>query len=281
MFLKVKEYKAQPITVAQHKYDGYYCEIFKGDNGEIRVQLKGGDCVWQHLCHMRMNHIAQPILEAPNGMHLCGELYAPGVPATSVVTMIKAGDPNLRLRIFAMPEWAGEDTTGMSIESVNALLAKWKFDPAHSVRLCDEPEVLVPSCIESLLRQAVDEGFEGWVLKEAHCKGWYKLKPKRTVDCFVTGYTVSDSISFFGGLKAIQVSVRIDGHGGSKNRHIASVGSGFLAEYRMEVALESLVGRICEVEYDCVAANGKLRFPRFIRWRDDEKFHKDCMEDQL
>lgn len=276
MFVKVKEYKGQKVSVAQHKYDGYYCDIFKGAHGNIKVLLKGGDDIIADL--RQTDHIYQSMVQAPNRMHLCGELYAPGVPATSIVTMIKERDLRLKLRIFAMPEWAGEDTTGMSIDNVNTLLAKWEFDPVHSVLLYEKPEVLVPSHLKSLLQQAIDGGFEGWVLKEAHCKGWYKLKPKCTVDCFVASYTVSDSLSFFGGLKAIQVQVwNKDG----TPRHIASVGSGFLAEYRMSVDMDRLIGRVCEVEYDCVAANGKLRFPRFIRWRDDEKCSDDCMEDQL
>jgi len=276
MFLKVKEYKNQPITLAQYKYDGYYCEITKDKRG-IRVELKRGESIWKHLIHIKS--ISHPIKFMKAFTMLCGELYSPGVPATSIVTMIKERDPKLKLRIFAMPKWAGINYEEKDWGIVSQHLNIHNFDPAHFRRLYDTPMIPGQGILDRLLIEAGELGIEGWVLKESHCKGWYKHKPVKTVDCFVVDWTRSESDSFYGGLKAIQVAVKTNNELGF--RPLGSVGSGFLADYRMSVDKKSLIGKICEIQYDSIAANGKLRFPRFIRWRDDEKTVAECSEEQL
>ena len=118
------------------------------------------------------------------------------------------------------------------------------------------------------------------ILKQEHCKGWFKVKPLKTVDAFVTGYTYSESDTKFGWLRAVQVSVwSVD----KSQTRIASVGTGFTDEFRREMCgdkAESLINRVCEIEYDSIAANGKLKFPRFLRWRYDKSM-EDCAVDQL
>jgi len=42
---------------------------------------------------------------------------------------------------------------------------------------------------------------------------------------------------------------------------------------------EADLGRVVEVEYERVASQGRLRHPRFLRWRDD-KLPEHCKLDQ-
>ena len=60
---------------------------------------------------------------------------------------------------------------------------------------------------------------------------------------------------------------------------IARVGGGFSDADRRWTEAE-VMGRVCEVRYDCVMARGRLRFPRFIQWRDD-KPSNECTMEQL
>ena len=108
---------------------------------------------------------------------------------------------------------------------------------------------------------------EGWVLKD--CDKWYKVKPTPTVDCVVTGI-VDGAGKYSGQVGALRVSV--------EGQEIARV-SGMTDAARAEMGQHTL-GRVCEVAYQYVGSQGRLRHPRFIRWRDDKR-QEECTHDQL
>jgi ATP-dependent DNA ligase len=132
--------------------------------------------------------------------------------------------------------------------------------------------------VEHLKQDAKKLKIEGFVVKDTPKGKCWKIKPTKTVDAFVTGYEISDSDSFAGGLKAVKISV-YDSNG--KAVEIASCGSGFFADYRMSVDPKTLIGRVGEFSYQCLAAKGRLKFPSFLRWRDDEKTADQCTMEQL
>jgi ATP-dependent DNA ligase len=130
--------------------------------------------------------------------------------------------------------------------------------------------------VGALELSATELGIEGFVAKNGHYRQWYKIKPVKTVDCKIIHATKSFAPTHFGDLEAVLVAVR----DGEKWITIASVGNGFSEEFRQTVKRKSLVGRVCEISYSGLAANGKLLFPRFERFRDD-KPAKDCTICQL
>jgi len=263
--LTVKEYNGQPFRFIQEKKDGYGISI---DEKGVWTRKKDVN-VRDKLPH----HLKRVLRHLMPGSDVLAELHADGVQATSIPTLLNDGSPRLKITAFAdlsLKEWPYNLV-------LNQLERQGFLIPQTSV-VCNPDELMIydEADCDSLIAEAVERKIEGWILKEAHLRGWYKLKPVKTVDAVVTGVTVSDSITHYGGMKAIQVSLFFP-----ELVEIASVGSGFTADYRHTVDQDSLIGRVAEIKYDSIAANGKLKFPRFVRWRDNEKAANECTGDQL
>ncbi len=307
--LKFKDYDNQPVGYLQAKLDGHLAKIHMG-GCLFHVYTKNDIDITEKV--MKINHIAILLAALPAHSILLGELYCPGVPATSVSTMLNNADQRLRLAVFAAPIFQGKDLTDTCLQSVMKILTLRGFEVPDTTDIQLGQHGLTEKRKEELLQIAIKNNWEGWVLKEGHMVGWYKLKPVKTLDAFVFATYASDSQRYKGGLKAVRIGVwNEDG----TIRDLGTVGNGFKLPYRLrfvpkdkmdillktdwsktdeknfrkhlDVAMEAglisrntLTNKVCEVAYDCVAAAGKLRFPRFLRWRDD-KGRINCTVEQL
>jgi ATP-dependent DNA ligase len=274
-FLKVKEYLGKhPVKYWQVKLDGHRCMVVKDSSG-VRVLTKKngetGDDIYKKLPERAVWFLDRLPLDSI----IDCELWAEGFHATDMKTLLLRKDSALVLSPFAVWMAGGvkvERTWGM--EDLENFLDGWSMPTWGYVRddgLCGYPDPL------EWAESAKASNIEGFVFKKTPVDGWFKVKPKKTVDCFVLDYTVSTSDSFSGGLKAIQVGLFNERENVIE---IASVGSGFSADYRMSADLGNLVGKVVEVEYDALAAKGKLKHPRFLRFRED-KNPGECTVEQL
>ena len=269
-----KDYNGKAlISFIQRKYDGLRVLVTKAD-GEIHaVTREGKTDFWPDLA--AIEHIAAPIHRMADNTALDCELHCPERQATDIKTLVAAHSDLLVLTPFALPWFNAAPMREVRQEFINEALGELGFHPPFIEMLYPTPTAV---STELWQQRANSLGYEGWVAKEAHYSGWWKIKPYKTIDCIVLGTTISTSDSFYGGLKAIRVGV-ID-VASKKLTEVASVGSGFEADYRMSVNKATLLGRVCEVGYDSVASQGQLKFPRFIRWRDD-KMAEECTSAQL
>lgn len=278
-FPKFKDYKNQVVRYLQPKLDGILTKIYKDKSDGLSIFTKNDKDITTKV--MSINHIKEVIDILPWGSTLFGELHCPGVPATSIVTMLNDANQRLRLTVFAAPMLGGVDFTNAGLQSVMNMLGSYGFGTPGTTDIQVGCNGLTEKRKEELLRMAIENKFEGWVLKQEHMSGWFKLKPVRTVDAFVIETYESDSDRYKGGLKCIRVGVwKEDG----TLLDLGTAGNGFKLEFRMQLMTQEkrngLLDKVCEIAYDSVAAKGKLRFPRFIRWRDD-KDKIDCTEEQL
>lgn len=242
MFIKVKNYNGQKVRYIQHKLDGYCIHVTNKTVHTKKLEIM------HKFDHCPLGDFFRSMV---NGFAVLGELHAPGIPATSIPTLINDRDLALQFTAFALPS----HPVLTCCLAVNKLLMKHGFTyPTTSV--LSKPIIVSK---EQLCKEAERLGIEGFVVKQEHLKGWYKIKPVQTMDVVVTGTERSWSAQHYSGMKCICIG------------KFGSVGSGFTEEYRREVDRKSLIGRTAEVSFDSIAANGKLRFPRFLRWRDDEK----------
>lgn len=288
-FPKFKFYTNQPVRYIQAKLDGHLTKIYKDENHCVTAYTKNDKDITDKL--WSIFYIRGILATMPAESTIFAELHCPEAFATDVPTMLNNGDDRLRLTAFAAPMIAGAKILDCSdVLDVMKRLQEFGFDtPETRVvspnKLEDAFSMAIVSKTEQaqLLKEAVERKLEGWVLKEGHMSGWFKLKPTKSFDAFVIGTCESFSEQHFGGLKSINVAV-YESVVNKKVIDLGQVGSGFTAEYRSEFNTkekrDTLIGKVCEVKYDCLASQGKPKFPRFVRWRDD-KNAEDCTMDQL
>lgn len=283
-FPKFKTYTDQKVNFIQPKLDGHLTKIYKGDNHFWKAETKNGKTITDKLTVI--SHIRQEIVCLPCNSQIFAELHCPGVDATSVPTMLNEADEKLMLTVFAAP------LLGRTDYSKNDLTAVMLLIQELGLNIAEVNKVLRGNVSEfvkgKLLETAIKNKWEGWVLKEGHMKGWYKLKPVKTLDAVVTGTYQSFSSTHYGGLQAIHIAVyKPDG----KMHDLGHVGSGFSLLYRKslntKIKRNALIGKVCIIEYDKVGAKGALRFPRMAKnsndnviWRTD-KDPKQCTTEQL
>ena len=166
---------------------------------------------------------------------MLAEIYTGG-RSSEVKTALNNG--TIKIGVFAVP--ALETMEEMEDECLRVGIP---FVPWRYVRDDDT--------VDNLLAEAMHLGIEGWVLKDG--PNWYKLKPVLSVDLAVTGFKPGHGKyrGTVGALICGNISV-----------------SGMDDETRRRISPGDL-GRVCEVAYQYVTSLGKLRHPRFIRWRDD------------
>jgi len=241
-------WKGQKTRWVQAKRDGNRLTVFRQPQWHIRALTTTGldlapvlrDWPWW-ACIVQM---------LPPCSSLDGELWVPGRPASYVKTALKERDPKLKFSVFAVPYYDQICQTQQSLV--------WAHDICLNIGLpfiefFDEtPEVLGP-----------DD--EGWVFKDYNYERWWKWKPVRTLDAIVVGFKEGNG-KFLGTVGALIVAVETM-HGDLVE--IASVG-GMTDAVRWEIDEDADLGRIVEVKYQYVGAKGRLRHPRFVRWRDDK-----------
>jgi hypothetical protein len=270
---RCETWRGEPVRYLQPKHDGWRLLVAMqpdASNGLVAFGRKREP-------HLELSHALDRLpwwkkLEdtMPPLSGVDGELWVPGEPATFLPTALKTRDPRLKLTVFAVHAWAGARVEGMG--HAQALAARAGLEFVDTVDVAGgAPDA------EKLKRQARRMGLEGWALKESHLSGWYKVKVTRTADVVCVGYREGRG-KFIGECGALQGAVW-RGEGTARELVEVVACSGMQEWQRAEISAAD-VGRVFEVEYDCVGASGRLTRPRFIRWRDD-KPAQECGDGQL
>lgn len=245
-----------------------------------------------------------------------GELYVVGGTSSDVKTALKEGREQdwlgplcTRLR-FVAHRFAFDTTDPDPMVVREALVDKGFLVPELLFCRADtkqpnawwRPDELD---VAALNLEAERRKIEGWMLKGSGAA--WKVKRESTCDLIVTGTKEGNGkyLGLVGALKCSAHAVCFDCGGFGELRsetedvctpcpecegkgtvlvEVANV-SGMTDDVREQLSFPDagdppLLGRVCEVEYNLVAAQGRLRHPRFKRWRDD-KPAAECTADQL
>ncbi|PHR92011.1 MAG: hypothetical protein COA69_09605 [Robiginitomaculum sp.] len=269
--LIVANYKNQMVHMIQPKMDGWQYRIIITDDG--CQCLSRGKCVdvWDKIFRGDLGRVIELL---PIGSDFIVELHSPGVPATSVPTMIAENDPRLRMTVLSIDLWCHQDFTDKTWSEVQAVCEIHGLEAVPTTERCP-PRVFSTEEVENLKQQAIDLGIEGWITRVEHQLTLCKIKPTRTIDVVVTDWDLGTNRN-----AARLGSVRMGVYTDEGLKDLGSCGIGFNDEDRLEYSRNPLTGKVIEVEYDDLAAKGKLKFARFLRVRDD-KLPRECSGSQL
>jgi len=245
------------------KYDGLRCIATK-QNGKVTFISRNGKAIYN-------TEIIQAELEkAPiDNVVFDGELQSKDWSDTISIAHTQATHPSrdkLCFYIFdslALNEWTGRVSKHYLIDRREGLLLAInehiKVVPANIVNTFQEAEALYKSYLE--------REFEGVVLKEINSfyewrkhKQWLKWKPIKTYDIKVID-KVEGLGKYQGRLGALIVL--------HKSKKI-KVGSGFTDEQRYRYWSQDIIGKVIEVKCQEETKDGYLRFPVFVRLREDK-----------
>lgn len=257
-FPKAKAFKPdcnQFSCMIEEKLDGMRIELSKGFCCSRKQSAEGW---WTNFFDELPEHIQRLASDFP----MDGEILWPGHPASDVKTGIIEKSPEL---IFVPYRKVG--FSGYPHEHYEALSGYGSRQPElpFGLKYIEHPEET------ELLALAESLNYEGWVLKE-HIKYevWWKIKLEETYDLVVMGVNISTAGKHQGKCKSLICGQYFNG----ALVEMANV-SGMDDEIRYSIT-DADIGRVVEVKANLVASQGKLRHPRFIRWRDD-KPARECL----
>lgn len=262
--LRPIEYSSRHAAVCKYahtKIDGHRVTVYKQRDGQIIILTPLGTQV-----DLRSYGWYGSLAKMPPMSSIDMELYVEGRQASFVKTALSNPEIPLKFSVFAIPWYNGTAIYNMDLNDVAELAA------SHGLPFARSYELFPVWTADTLIKQALALHIEGWVLKRANYREWYKLKPVKTLDAFVTGFVAGNG-KYMDTVGALRCSVYYDGH----IVEVAQV-SGMDDETRYAITDKDL-GRVCEVAYQYVGAGKRLRHPRFKRWRDD-KTAEQCTVNQ-
>ncbi len=254
--------KLQRSCLIEEKIDGWRLVLWKNHAYGIKQDSLGR---WINKWDKLPLHIQDSATEFP----IDGEIYVPGKEASDVSTGLKHRSEDLKFIGFRLvleelePLEHIHTLEDLEIPTPRLLVALDSFSLYHSLAEISE---------QILIKKAKTEKLEGWILKERYkIPTWWKVKVVDTYDLIVTSLTwpLSGRNKIQGWIKSLGCSAYVAG----ELKEVANV-SGMVDKVRCQVT-EKDIGRVIEVKANLLASKGRLRHPRFIRWRDD-KDAKNC-----
>ena len=266
--LKPKDWKGEDFRYKQIKLDGHRFTFIKTDG---KLEAYGRTVEPDKEFSVKYPDIVEydfwkTFQQMPDNSMVDGEIYLLGGTSSDITHHLVEQTGQLLFSAFAVPWWENINYFKESLWFAGSLLGRnlsekltpfylYKPDLDTRAQMLDDASML---CIE------------GWVLKQENYCDWYKLKPTKTLDVVATDFQDGRG-KYLGGVGALIGHCYIDGQW----TNICKC-SGMTDEIRWAIDEDKDLGRVFEVKYDCVGAKGKLRFPRFVRWRDD-KSRAECI----
>lgn len=270
---------------ASYKFDGVRCIALRNDTGWKMLSRKGKE--WLTVEHIKPQ--LEKIYQGTGLSFFDGEIYKHGLPFETVQSMVssytKGQSPELEYHIFL----GGDAEKFLSASDQNHVTLTKFFCHAVSSKMVPsikfaEQKMIFSKDIYEELANAFEQGYEGIMLRDPNKLYDYKrsnalLKLKEDnagngeeiSDCIVDRIEVDKypTIGEDGVMKYENLMVRI--FVTQKDGTECKVGSGFTEEFRRLCTTDYgvVVGKSVEIKHQGYGANGRMRFPRLFRVRED------------
>jgi ATP-dependent DNA ligase len=260
-----------PLRV-EPKFDGFRCIAIKTNN-DVKLYARSGKLFED--CTRIVSWLNENMLD---GYVLDGELLLSNWNCTASVAMSKKNkkdDIDMRYHVFdslKFEDWASKNNKepySDRIEHISTILCD-NFD--GPVKIVDGITALNERDVLNYYEEQLKLGFEGVMLKDLNAPYSFKrdnsilkLKPIATYDGVIVDILPAKEGTKWDGKYTI-LSVMLS------NGITTRVGSGFSDEQRIMIDSErsNLINRVCEVlGQPPLSDDGKIRFPRFVRWREN------------
>ena len=246
------------IEALHIKRDGHQTRVVKESSGKVIVLTRNDIDITKQVKHLPF--MSRALSQQPHSTIMFGELWIAGGAASDIKTALKHRSCDMRLDFFGLQRAYGEPLEWSLQEAELWFQSKgFSFIP---YRLCDFKK---PStAIEWMCKQELqDWDIEGYVLTKGNMQAVAKWKPVKTIDLICTGFTEGKGANI-----GLVGSITCSTVGGTE---LCTAG-GFTEDMRLEISSneQKYLGKVVEIKYQCVASNGRLRHPRFVRWREDK-----------
>jgi len=259
VFLRAKPYvskkvKTLPLFV-EAKHDGHRILIVKDEDKILHAYTRTAGIDYCKDKAGFAEALPEWIKNLPKLTAVETEMEWPEHEASDVPTAVKEFPEQLVFIPFAMPFHKGQDIRWMGYMRMRELIQEFSPRmPKYQVFENIKPPAFY------LEAQAKKAGLEGFIVKESGYSGWWKAKVTHTIDLKLVGFKDGQG-KYEGEVGAMEMA-------DAEDVHIFC--SGMTDEIRFSLSDKDL-GRLAEIKHNGVTSGGKLRHPRFVRWRDDKE----------
>lgn len=259
----------QPRKYAHIKRDGMLLNVACSDSHGVTAWTNNSINYMPKLGFMRRK-VAPGLV---NGWSILGELWLPGARSSEIKTAINDESDELEFSPFAIVavpkvfDGTHNDDTmdDLPLETCKLLLESfgYRFLLWKNITNVVDPRYLLDK---------LEPDVEGYVLKNGNMSDWCKLKPRLTIDLVVSGFTEGEG-KYAGQIGSI-VCKTWEGYNVADCSGMPDDTRRHISEFPQEK-----IGKVIEVVYQNVGEKGRLRFPQFVRFRED-KDPSQCLVSQ-
>lgn len=244
-------------TFLYRKLDGHQTRISVSSDGSVTAWTKH-----PHDITDKIRWLLEPFYGLPPGTQLACELYLPQHDCSSIKTAINAKDERLVLKAFSILYLEGRKASTMPCMEVEEWFNR-RAVPHIAYNRWTWGKAAYDEALAWMTNAEQSFDIEGYVLKDSNMMNMCKWKPTKTIDLIVTDTKEGDG-KYVGQVGALICS--------TKEGYEVCNASGMTDMQRLEMSCDfDPVGKVCEIEYQTVGSKGRLRHPRFKRWRDDKQ----------